>query len=97
MPEVTPMNDMHMQQAAEAALVAPKIRLSNITKVFSGVVALKDVSVDIYPGEVHAILGENGAGKSTLMNIISGVLSPEMGVISFDGQRVNPMSPEKAA
>src|SRR3990167_8772249 len=97
MPEVTPMNDMHMQKAAEAALVAPKIRLSNITKVFSGVVALSDVSVDIYPGEVHAILGENGAGKSTLMNIISGVLTPEHGEIAFDGQPVTPMSPEKAA
>ena len=52
------------------------IRLSNISKSFSGVLALSDVTVEFYPGEVHAILGENGAGKSTLMNIISGALPP---------------------
>ena len=44
------------------------IRLSNISKFYSGVPALRDVSAEFYEGEVHAILGENGAGKSTLSN-----------------------------
>ncbi len=90
------MNDMHPQTAL-AAEVAPKIRLSGITKRFGGVTALSDVSVDIYPGEVHAILGENGAGKSTLMNIIAGVFRPTEGTVEFDGVTVNQISPEKAA
>lgn len=96
MPEVAPMNDMHSQTAA-ATLVVPKIRLSGITKTFAGVTALADVSVDIHPGEVHAILGENGAGKSTLMNVIAGVFRPDHGIVEFDGVTVSPMSPEKAA
>jgi ribose transport system ATP-binding protein len=70
------------------------IRLANISKSFSGVLALKDVSVEFYPGEVHAILGENGAGKSTLMNIISGTLQPTLGEIYFEGQRIAEMTPE---
>jgi ribose transport system ATP-binding protein len=74
----------------------PMLRLTQVTKLFSGVAALSDVSVDIYPGEVHAILGENGAGKSTLMNLISGVLQPEFGSINFQGDLVSPMTPEKA-
>src|SRR5271170_410310 len=73
------------------------IRLSNISKFYSGVRALEDVSVEFYQGEVHAILGENGAGKSTLMNIISGALQPDLGEIEFGGRRVSPMSPETAA
>jgi len=72
------------------------LRLSGITKEFAGVTALSDVSVDIYPGEVHAILGENGAGKSTLMNLISGVFQPTHGTIAFQGTQVSPMTPEKA-
>ncbi len=72
------------------------ITLSNITKSFSGVLALRDVTVEFYPGEVHAILGENGAGKSTLMNIISGALPPTLGEIWFEGQRIQDMNPEKA-
>ncbi|OYU18352.1 MAG: ABC transporter [Rhodobacteraceae bacterium PARR1] len=87
---------MHAQTAV-AAEVAPKIRLSGITKRFGGVTALSDVSVDIYPGEVHAILGENGAGKSTLMNIIAGVFRPTEGTVEFDGVTVNQITPEKAA
>jgi ribose transport system ATP-binding protein len=73
------------------------IRLSGISKYYASVVALTDVSVEFYAGEVHAILGENGAGKSTLMNIISGVIQPNMGVIEFEGARASPLSPEKAA
>jgi len=74
----------------------PTIRLSEITKLYSGVPALSDVTVEFHPGEVHAILGENGAGKSTLMNIISGVLETDQGVVDFEGQRVSPLTPEKA-
>ncbi len=73
------------------------IRLSNISKFYSGVPALRDVSVEFYAGEVHAILGENGAGKSTLMNIISGAVQPEMGEIWVGDRRIATMSPEIAA
>jgi len=73
------------------------IRLSNVSKSFSGVQALADVSVSFHPGEVHAILGENGAGKSTLMNIISGVLQPDQGEIEFEGRDVTPLSPDLSA
>lgn len=73
------------------------IRLDNISKAFSGVLALRDVSVEFYPGEVHAILGENGAGKSTLMNIISGTLQPTLGEVIFEGQRVAEMTPALSA
>ena len=86
---------------AEKADASPKgevtIRLSNISKFYSGVTALRDVNVEFYSGEVHAILGENGAGKSTLMNIISGTTNPELGEIQFDGQRIATMTPETAA
>jgi ribose transport system ATP-binding protein len=73
------------------------IRLSEISKFYSGVAALADVSVEFYAGEVHAILGENGAGKSTLMNIISGATQADLGSIEFDGRRIAAMSPETAA
>ena len=73
------------------------IHLDSIYKYFSGVPALRDVSVEFYTGEVHAILGENGAGKSTLMNIISGAMQPSEGRIRFAGQPVPQMTPEIAA
>jgi ribose transport system ATP-binding protein len=73
------------------------IRLSNISKFYSGVPALRDVSIELYSGEVHAILGENGAGKSTLMNIISGTVHSELGEIRVGDRRIPQMSPEVAA
>src|ERR1700722_12589655 len=70
------------------------IRLSKISKFYSGVPALRDVSVEFYSGEVHAVLGENGAGKSTLMNIISGTVHPEVGEIRIGDRQISNMSPE---
>lgn len=83
-----------------AQVVAPEtpiIRLSGVSKFFGAIRALSEVSVDIYPGEVHAILGENGAGKSTLMNLITGVFQPTGGTIEFEGRNVMPLTPESSA
>src|SRR5580693_2577726 len=52
-----------------------------ISKSFGGVAALRDVSFDIRPGEVHALVGENGAGKSTLIKIIAGAVTPDAGEV----------------
>jgi ribose transport system ATP-binding protein len=84
-------------QSAATAHGDVTIRLSNISKFYSGVPALSDVSVEFYAGEVHAILGENGAGKSTLMNIISGAVHPELGEIRLGDGVISHMSPEFAA
>jgi ABC-type sugar transport system ATPase subunit len=64
----------------------PIIQIQEICKHFPGVQALDHVTVDIYPGEVHAIIGENGAGKSTLMNILAGEVLPDSGKIVFMGE-----------
>lgn len=69
------------------------LSLKHITKLYPGVVALNDFSVDFMPGEVHALLGENGAGKSTLIKVISGAIAPERGEIVFKGKKYSKMTP----
>jgi ABC-type sugar transport system ATPase subunit len=71
-------------------------KIENITKSFPGVVALKDVSLDIFEGEIHGIIGENGAGKSTLMNILSGVYPQDEGHIELGGEPVHFRDPRDA-
>lgn len=66
----------------------PVLSLKHISKSFSGVQALKDISVDFYPGEVHAIMGENGAGKSTLMKVLFGIYKRDGGEIIYKGEPV---------
>nr|WP_246401563.1 ABC transporter ATP-binding protein [Gluconacetobacter dulcium] len=63
----------------------PILQLQGICKYFPGVIANQDVSLDIAPGEIHALLGENGAGKSTLMNVVTGIYQPDGGEIILDG------------
>jgi rhamnose transport system ATP-binding protein len=75
---------------------APLLALVGIGKSFPGVQALRDVSFDIRPGEVHALLGENGAGKSTLIKIISGVHGADAGTLLLDGQKLRLTGPQAA-
>ena len=61
--------------------VHPTLSMLGITKHYDAIAALTDVSFEVLPGEVHALLGENGAGKSTLMNVASGTTTPDGGTI----------------
>ncbi|MBV9105754.1 MAG: sugar ABC transporter ATP-binding protein, partial [Verrucomicrobia bacterium] len=72
------------------------LALRNVSKTFPGVRALDDVSFDVWPGEVHALLGENGAGKSTLIKIVSGVYPPGSGEMQVDGKTVHFAHPREA-
>lgn len=74
----------------------PVIEMKNITKRFGDVVANENVNLTLYPGEIHALLGENGAGKSTLMNILTGIYKPNSGEIFFNGKKVSIKSPKQA-
>ena len=64
---------------------APFLELVSISKTYPGVVALRDVSLFVAPGEVIGLIGENGAGKSTLMRVLGGVVAPTKGMIRIDG------------
>lgn len=81
---------------ATAQTASPILEVHNITKRFPGVVALNDVSVQFYPGTVHAIVGENGAGKSTLMKILAGAYIADEGEILFQGQPISFSHPREA-
>jgi ribose transport system ATP-binding protein len=74
----------------------PVLSLKDIVKLFPGVVALNNVSMDFYPGEVHAIVGENGAGKSTFIKTITGAHAPDGGTITVDGETYKAMNPALA-
>ena len=72
------------------------LQMRHITKTFGSVTANRDVDLSVYPGEIHALLGENGAGKSTLMNILTGIYRPDGGEIWYKGQKRDIHSPKDA-
>ena len=74
----------------------PVLEVQQISKFFPGVVANKDVNLNLQSGEILALLGENGAGKSTLMNIIYGLYQPSSGEILVRGKEVRMRSPQDA-
>ncbi len=75
---------------------SPLLDLRGITKRFPGVIANQDVNLAIFPGEIHALLGENGAGKSTLMNVVAGLYRQDEGQLFWKGQPVEITSPRAA-
>lgn len=82
-------------EASTSESVSPPgtLEIRNISKSFPNVHALKDVSLDIRPGEILAFIGENGAGKSTLLKIINGDYKPDSGMMSIDGEQLSFASP----
>src|SRR5215217_3509788 len=67
---------------------SPILSLRHASKAFGAIHALEDVSIDLYGGEAHALVGENGAGKSTLVKILGGVHLPDSGTLLIDGRDV---------
>ncbi|EAO51398.1 Sugar transport ATP-binding protein [Bacillus thuringiensis serovar israelensis ATCC 35646] len=72
------------------------IEMNNITKVFPGIVANDDFTLQVKQGEIHALLGENGAGKSPLMNVLFGLYQPEPRAIPIQGKSGNINHPNVA-
>ncbi|MFC1466235.1 MAG: sugar ABC transporter ATP-binding protein [Candidatus Brachytrichaceae bacterium NZ_4S206] len=71
----------------------PFLSLTRISKTYAGVRALEDVSLTVYPGEIHCLVGENGSGKSTLIKIIAGVVQPDAGQIVINGKTMDHLHP----
>jgi branched-chain amino acid transport system ATP-binding protein len=73
------------------------LRIENLSKNFGGLRVTDDVTLDVMPGELHAVIGPNGAGKTTLINQISGLLAPDAGRIVFAGEDVTDMPVDRRA
>jgi rhamnose transport system ATP-binding protein len=83
--------------ATQATTTAsPRAELRGISKRFAATQALDDVSLDLLPGEIHALVGENGAGKSTLVKILAGVHQPDSGTIRLDGEPIQIQGPAQS-
>jgi ABC-type sugar transport system ATPase subunit len=85
-----------MSEALAQSTPAPVLSLERIHKTFGGLVAIEDFSLDVYPGEVVALVGDNGAGKSTLIKVVAGVHRPTRGRLLIDGTEATFRDPSDA-
>ncbi|WP_438393961.1 sugar ABC transporter ATP-binding protein [Caballeronia sp. DA-9] len=86
------MADALVQSTGAPAILG----IQNIAKSYGATVAVRRVSFDIEPGEIHALLGENGAGKSTIVKVLSGIVAPDTGTLTLDGRAYTPANPMAA-
>jgi branched-chain amino acid transport system ATP-binding protein len=77
--------------------VAALLQATGLAKAFGGVFAVRDVSLDLQPGEIHALIGPNGAGKSTLIGLLHGTIRADAGSVAFAGQRLDGRGPAARA
>jgi ABC-type sugar transport system ATPase subunit len=87
--KVPTLVDMRADDDAHAPSPDPVLRLRGVGKEFFGTSVLREIDLTLYPGQVHALVGENGAGKSTLMKVIAGVHRPDTGTVELDGAHVS--------
>ena len=87
---------MVYRECPHAGCPQPMLRLNGVSKSFFGVTALNNVGLRLFPGEVHALMGQNGAGKSTLIKVLTGVYAADAGEMSLAGQAIAPASPQDA-
>jgi branched-chain amino acid transport system ATP-binding protein len=73
------------------------LEADHLRKQFGGLVAVADVSLRVRAGSLHSIIGPNGAGKTTLFNLLSGIIKPTSGHVSFSGQDITPLPPHRIA
>jgi branched-chain amino acid transport system ATP-binding protein len=78
-------------------LAAPLLEAAGLAKAFGGVFAVRDVSLTLEPGEIHALIGPNGAGKSTLIGLLHGTLEADAGSVTFAGRPVDGQGPAARA
>ena len=83
-------------EARPSDSAVPLFRMEGVSKRYGGVRALENAELTVYPGRIHAILGENGAGKSTLIKIMAGVVAPDEGRMTLEGKEVSFASPAAA-
>src|SRR6478735_4459289 len=88
---------MVMNEVVRAATTATTLRLENVTKEFRGFTAVKNLSLDIHRGTIHALIGPNGAGKTTVFNLATKFLPPTSGRIYFNGIDITRMAPAEVA
>ena len=81
---------------AVSAVGQPVLTVSHVSKSFGSTRALRDVSIDLWAGEIHALVGENGAGKSTLIKVMTGLYRPDAGELRVDGEQVELHGPADA-
>jgi len=73
----------------------PKLQVTNLTVNFGNLMAVNNVSLEVYPGEIAGLIGPNGAGKTTTFNAITGLIIPSSGKVFFNGHDITGMLPHK--
>jgi branched-chain amino acid transport system ATP-binding protein len=88
---------MQIMQDLSPSEVQPVLDVQQVTRRFSGLVAVNQVSFSVAPGEIFGLIGPNGAGKTTLFNVITGLIPPSSGQLIYQGQRITRLRPYRIA